>query len=210
MRNRVQGRHHGKPIMSCGQSGAEIAPLRALCGFLAMLICSVFIWAGGANPVGAATGSDSGYKRYEDPAGRFSFLYPATMRVTATSPDQVKVWHPKATLRLSIFVQERPRKRDPRVRPVLEALKSGLKQDMKEAAVMEEGKVRGAGGRQGYLICSFRDQRGIKHVQLVHYAVSEDRLLQMIISDRPRGFKNLEKVIRKIHHSLKIHNPSLK
>ena len=133
MRNLVQGHHHEKPIMSYRPSGPDIGPSRALYGFFGILICGVLMWPGGVPPIGAATGSDSGYKRYEDPSGRFSFEYPATMKIRATSADHVKVWHPKATLRINIFVQKRPRKRDPRVRPVLEALKSGLKQDMKEA-----------------------------------------------------------------------------
>ncbi|MEJ2715564.1 MAG: hypothetical protein P8182_00235 [Deltaproteobacteria bacterium] len=210
MRSPAQGHHHEEQGTSCREYGPDIGSPGAICGLFALLICGVMMWGGWVTPVGAATGSQSGYKKYEDPLGRFSFEYPATMKVTATSPDHVKVTHPKATLRINIFIQKRPRKRDPRVRPVLEALKRALKQDMKDASVIEEGKLRGPGDRQGYLICSFRDQRGIKYVQLVHYAVSEDRLLQMIISDRPRGFKNLEKVIRKIHHSLKIHNPKLK
>jgi hypothetical protein len=47
-------------------------------------------------------------------------------------------------------------------------------------------------------------------VQLVQYYVTEDRLLQMIISDRPEGFRNLQKVIRQIHQSLRIMKPALK
>lgn len=209
MSNRLPHHAREKPLRY-RDSGRENAFSCALCGFFILLFCGVIALPGAVHQVGAATGSDSGYKTYEDPRGRFSFQYPSTMKVTVVTPDHVKVSHPKATLRINVFVQDRPRKRDPKVRPVLEALKRGLKQGMKEASVIEEGNVPGTGDRQGYLICSFRDQRGIKHVQLVHYAVSEDRILQMIISDRPRGFKNLEKVIRKIHQSLKIQNPTLK
>jgi hypothetical protein len=32
----------------------------------------------------------------------------------------------------------------------------------------------------------------------------------MVISDRTEGFKNLEKVIRKIHNSLRVLNPKLR
>jgi hypothetical protein len=209
MSNRLTDHCHEKPSRY-REPGLENAFSSALCGFCILLFCGVIALPGAVRPVGAAKGSGSGYKKYEDPRGRFSFQYPATMKVTVVTPDHVKVSHPKATLRINVFVQDRPRKRDPKVGPVLEGLKRGLKQGMKEASVLKEAIVPGTRDRQGYLICSFRDQRGIKHVQLVHYAVSEDRILQMIISDRPRGFKNLEKVIRKIHQSLKIHNPTLK
>ena len=80
---------------------------------------------------------------------------------------------------------------------------------MKGASIVEEGKLPGSGDSQGYLICSFLDQRGIKHVQLVQWFVGEERVLQMIVSDRARGFRNLEKVIRKIHRSLTIGNPGI-
>ena len=101
-------------------------------------------------------------------------------------------------------------KRKAAIGPLLEAFKSGLKHSMKDAKILEEGRLKDSNNRNGYIICSFTDRRGMKHVQLVQYYVSGDRLLQMIISDRPEGFRNLEKVIRRIHRSLKVLKPSLK
>jgi len=132
------------------------------------------------------------------------------MKVDGVNPDKVKIYHPRATLRISVFIEKRPRRRRPRVGPLIAAFKKRLRQEMKGASIVEEGKLPGSGDSQGYLICSFQDQRGIKHVQLVQWFVGEERVLQMIVSDRARGFRNLEKVIRKIHRSLAIGNPRLK
>ena len=80
---------------------------------------------------------------------------------------------------------------------------------MKESVVLDEGKSQRASDA-GYMVCGFKNQRGMDHVQLVHYVVGEEKVLQMIISDRPAGFTNLESVIRKIHGSLTILGKGLK
>lgn len=160
-------------------------------------------------PGGNAYGSNAVYKRYTDPSSRFSFDYPATMAVTAANPDEVKISHKGATLRINVFVEKRTRKGKTAVEPLLEAFKSRLKQEMKEASILEQGKLPGSDESQGYIICSFRDQRGIMYVQLVQYFVTEDSVVQMIISDRPKGFANLETVIRKVHASMKIDRENL-
>lgn len=153
--------------------------------------------------------AQNAFKQYADPGRRFAFDYPSTMTVKNQGPDEVKIFHPAATLRISVFVQDRPKKSPPKAEVVADLFEK-LKQEMKDCTVLEQGKIAGLDGAQGYNIISFKDHRGIQLVQLVQYYIAEDRLLQMIISDRTEGFKNLEKVIRRIHNSLKILNPKLK
>jgi hypothetical protein len=157
----------------------------------------------------SAVAPDSGFTRYIDPEQRFSFDYPSTMKVRPVGNDEVKVTHPGATLRITVLVEKRRRTGTASAELLLDAFKKTLKAEMKDAAVLEEGKLPGLEGSQGYIVCSFKDLRGIQLVQLVQYYVTEDRVLQMTISDRPEGFKNLEKVVRKIHQSLRILNPKL-
>ncbi|MFZ5866107.1 MAG: hypothetical protein ACOYXY_09525 [Thermodesulfobacteriota bacterium] len=164
--------------------------------------------------VNAASGADRQYARYPDPQGRFSFSYPATMKVEKPGPDEVKIYHPGATLRINVFVEKRKQKQadkpsTPQVQPLLEALKVRLKQEMTDATVLEEGHLPGPKDRQGYLICYFVDRKATKHVQLVQYFVTERSLLQMVISDHPIGFKNLQEVIRKVHGSLEVKQDKL-
>jgi hypothetical protein len=153
---------------------------------------------------------DTGFTRYTDPEQRFSFEYPSTMKIRAAGDNEVRVIHPGATLRIMILVEKRRRPGTASADLLLAAFKKTLKAEMKDVAVLEEGKLAGLPGAQGYIICSFKDLRGIQLVQLVQYYVTEDRVLQMTISDRPEGFKNLVKVVRKIHRSLRILKPGLK
>jgi hypothetical protein len=155
-------------------------------------------------------GVPEGFKHYTDARGRFTFDYPGSMLVQTISQDEVKILHPGASIRVTVFVEERPRRNVPTAQVLLEAFKKKLQEDMKETKILEEGDLPGLQGSQGYVVCVFRDRRDMQLVQLVQYYVTEDRLLQMIISDRPEGFKNLEKVIRQIHHSLRITKPDLK
>lgn len=159
---------------------------------------------------GQALAVPEGFKQYADPQGRFAFEYPATMRVQVVSQNEVKVLHPGATLRITVFVEERPHRSVPEAKVLLEAFKKKLQEEMKEPKVLEEGVLPGLQGSQGYVVCVFRDRRDLQLVQLVQYYVTEDRLLQMIISDRPEGFRNLQEVIRQIHSSLRITKPALK
>jgi hypothetical protein len=159
---------------------------------------------------GSIAAAADGFKQYSDPRLRFFFDYPATMNVTSKGADEVKISHPGATLRITVFVEKRPRRAVPDAKGLLEAFKSKLKEEMKDVSILEEGKLKGLEGSQGYLICSFKDARGIRLVQLIQYYVSEESVLQLIISDRPEGFKNLADVIRRIHGSLKVASPSLK
>ncbi|MGO9567697.1 MAG: hypothetical protein ACLP5H_09160 [Desulfomonilaceae bacterium] len=158
----------------------------------------------------SALAADAGFTRYTDPEQRFSFDYPATMKVRAAGNDEVKVTHPGATLRITVLVEKRRRTAPASAEALLDAFKRTLKEEMKGSTVLEEGKLLGLQGSQGYIVCSFKDLRGIPLVQLVQYYVTEDHVLRMIISDVPEGFKNVEKVIRKIHQSLRILNPKLK
>lgn len=150
------------------------------------------------------------YARYVDPEGRFSFEYPSTMNVRAKNPNEVMVGHPEATLRISVYVDKRPPGSAPRVKPLLRSFKERLRKDVKNGKVLVDGEPEDKDARQGYVVCLFKDSRGINTVQLVHYVAASDRLLQMIVSDRPKGFTSLKEVIRKIHRSLTIMKPDLK
>jgi len=158
----------------------------------------------------SAIATEEGYTQYKDPQGRFTIDYPATMKIQRLSPDEIKIFHPEATLRIHVSIEKRPKKGAPDAQIHLAALKTKLKEDMKDVVILEEGKVPKITGAQGYIICSFRDSRGTRVVQLVQYYIADERLLRLIVSDKPQGFKNLEKVIRSIHHSLRILTPELK
>jgi hypothetical protein len=151
-----------------------------------------------------------GFATYIDPSRRFALDYPATMKVQVAGPNEVKFFHPQATFRIYVFIQKRPRKSTAAVEPLLKAFKKKLNEEMKDVSFQGEGKHAKLKGAQRYLICSFTNAKGIRLTQLVQYVVTEDRILQLIVSDRPKGFKNLEKVIRQIHASLRILSPSLK
>jgi hypothetical protein len=150
-----------------------------------------------------------GLVQYTDPQHRFLFDYPAKMKLDATNPDEIKIYHPDASLRITVFVQKRQAKSKPDADSLLEAFKKNLKEQSKDVGFMEQGKLQSLSGAQGYLICSFKNAKGTNLVQLVQYYVSTDKLLQMTISDKPQGFKNLLPLIRKIHESLRIVNPAL-
>jgi hypothetical protein len=150
------------------------------------------------------------FTQYRDPAGRFFFSYPATMTVKRMGPDHVKVYHSSAGLRINVFVENRRRRMDPKVAPLLAAFKMRLKQEMKGARILKEGRLRGSDESEGFVLCTFRDKRGIRHVQLVQYVVGSSHIVQMIISDRPEGFRNLSKIILQIQRSLNVVKSRLK
>lgn len=161
-------------------------------------------------PAQQARPIERGFARYTDPAGRFSLDYPATMKVETAQPEEVKIYHPGASLRITIFVARRKNQKVRDADLLLAIFRKRMQEEMKDFSILEEGKLAGLAGSQGYLICSFRDPRGIQLVQVVQYVVAKDRLLQVIISDRPEGFKNLADVIRKVHRSLHVTDALLK
>jgi len=158
---------------------------------------------------GDARAVDEGYKKFVDPAGRYSIEYPATMHPEMAGTDEVKFSHPQASLRMKIVLEPRTQKGKIDEQSLLNSLKKHLAEDSRDASIVEEGQLPGVPGHQGYFVCLFKDKRGIKAMQLVQYYVSRDKVLQLIISDRPQGFMNVEKVIRRIHRSLKILKPDL-
>jgi hypothetical protein len=151
-----------------------------------------------------------GYKKFVDPSGRYALEYPATMRSESANADEVKFVHPEASLRITIIVQPRAQKGIIDEEALLNSLKQNLAENSQEASIVEEGRLPGLPGKQGYFVCSFKDKRGVKVMQLVQYYISNDKVLQLILSDRPQGFINVEKVIRRIHRSLKVLKPDLK
>jgi hypothetical protein len=153
---------------------------------------------------------ERGFKQYTDPAGRFSLEYPATMKVSAPKPDAVTIYHPRASLLIRIFVEKWRRAKVTSAGAMLQAFKTQLKEENKGVTILEEGKLPGLKGSQGYQICSFKNHDGIRVVQLVQYYVAKTGFLQLIISDRLEGFKNLADVIRKVHRSLRIIDPQMR
>jgi len=194
------------PYADAGSPYRRGSAILLRCGFA--LFALALLWA--LVPPVPAVSSEKGFKQYVDPAKRFAIDYPAAMKVAAVRLDEVKIFHPEASLRINVFIDQRPGKAAADAGSLLAAFKKNLKDEMKAASVIEEGKLPGLEGSQGYVICSFKDGRGITMVQLVQYYVAAEKLLQLIISDRPEGFRNLGEVIRKIHRSLKILSPSLK
>ena len=173
------------------------------------VLCLVLVTVSGRVLVHAAA-DEAQYKQYTDPGRRFIFDYPATMQVKSEGPDDVQIFHPEASFRISVFVEKRKNKPDLTAENLLAALKKELAKQTKDFTVLGEGKLEGLPGSQGYVVVSFRDKKGIQLVQLVQYYVAHKACLQMTISDRPWGFKNLEPVIKKVHASLRIIDPSLK
>ncbi len=133
------------------------------------------------------------------------------MQVQTTGRNEVKVFHPGATLRITVFVEARKASEKVDVKPFLEALKKKLKDEKTEASILKEGKHLGIeDDSQGYIVCAFKDERGLLWVQLVQCFLTKDRTIQLIISDRAEGFRNLLKVIARVHESFTIATPKPK
>lgn len=166
--------------------------------------------SGGWLTLAHALAKETPYKQYTDPGRRFLFDYPATMKVKTAGRDEVQIYHPDASFRISVYIEKLKHKPRRTAQDLLTALKKELEKENKEVAVLGEGKLEGLPGSQGFVVVSFRDKKGTQLVQLVQYYVAENACLQMTISDRPWGFKNLEPVIKKVHQSLRIIDPTLK
>ncbi|MFH0825322.1 MAG: hypothetical protein V2B18_21430 [Pseudomonadota bacterium] len=167
------------------------------------LIC-IIAWCCMAAAPEKNPASKDPFTRYKDPGGRFSFEYPNTMTPRNSDPDEVTLFHPKAGLRISVFVEKRRTKGPAQVKPLIEALKKGTGEDGKSVEVLKEGKLPGWSDAQGYVVCTFKARKDLELVQMIQYYVSGTHILQMIVSDRPEGFKNLVQVIERIHRSLRV------
>lgn len=152
--------------------------------------------------------SPEAFKTYKDPLGRYSLKYPSTMKVQDSNPNDVLIYHPQATLRISVAVEERRKKGPPDAAGFMDAFKKNLKMETKELEILKEGKAPQIEGAQGYVSYAFTDKRGMRLVQLCQYYASENWFLQLIISDKQEGFSNIEPVISEIHRSLLINKPS--
>jgi hypothetical protein len=176
----------------------------------AVFLCVLLVgaaWSRPQTPTPAA--KESLYTQYTDPQRRFVFDYPATMKVRSSSADEVQIYHPGASFRISVFLETRKSKTPWTSEDLLGVLIAELKKEMKDVNVLGQGKLAGLSGSQGYVIVAFTDKKGSQHVELVQYYVTQNRVFRMIISDRPLGFKNLETVIQRVHHSLRIIDPKL-
>ncbi len=154
---------------------------------------------------GSVRAQEEGFKRYTDPGHRFSFDYPATMQARAVGKDEVRVFHPGATLRIAVVAEKRSSNQKPNVKPLLEAIKQEMAKETKDFSVLKEGKHPGSDDdSQGYLVCAYKNDRGWWWVSLVQYFVTKDWTLQLTISDRDEGFKNVLKIIAVIHESFTV------
>ncbi|MEW6347566.1 MAG: hypothetical protein AB1646_00765 [Thermodesulfobacteriota bacterium] len=186
--------------------------LRAACSLVHLIGPSVWYWLlwlalsiGIAALPYEASAQDSAFKRYKDPGRRFSFDYPSSMQVQNNGRNEVKVFHPGAGLRIMVSVEKRKSSQKQDVKPILDALKKQLEKENKEVSILKEGKHLGVeDDSQGYLVCAFKDERGLLWVQLVQYFLTKDSIIRLIISDRAEGFKNLLKVVARVHESFTV------
>ena len=152
--------------------------------------------------------NQDGFKTYVDPQARFSMDYPATMTVDALSPDELNFSHSSASLRMSLDVIRRPKKASKDVKAFLEAIRQNLKEEFKDVVIISDGASK-TDPSQLYLLYSFTDKRGMKITQLTQVYLADERILQLIISDKSEGFKNLDAIIDRVRNSLRISKPSL-
>lgn len=151
---------------------------------------------------------ESGLKAYHDVKGRFSIDYPVAMTLDASNPDEIRIFHPSASFRINIDIIKRPKKSSRDAKPFMNAVKSNLKEEFTDVKIIDEGHADNDPS-QLYLLCSFTDRRGVRLTQLTQVYLAEERILQLIISDKPEGFRNLAGIIDKIRNSLKIMKSSL-
>jgi len=149
------------------------------------------------------------FRIYKDPLGRFSLKFPITMKVREISANEVNIYHPKASFRINVSIEKSLKKGKPDAAAFIKAFKQNLKLETKDPKIIKEGEAPGIKGAQAFIIYSYTDKRGIRLTQLCQYYSTESRFLQLIISDRAEGFKNLESVISEIHASLRILKPNL-
>ena len=173
-----------------------------------ILVLFLMAWGFPSHNALAAAGSKA-FKTYTDPLKRFSIKFPATMKVEESNPDEIRIYHPNATFRINISIENRLKKGPPDTTAFIKAFKPNLKLETKQLEILKEGSSKNIKGAQAYLIYAFTDKRGIRLMQLCQYYATEDRFLQLIITDRIEGFRNLEKIISEIHESFKILKPNL-
>lgn len=154
--------------------------------------------------------SDGSFKIFKDKLNRFSIKIPVTMEIHYSNPDEIRIYHPKATFRINISIEKRLKEGKPDATAFMQAFKQNLKLETNQLKILKEGQSSTLPGAQAYLIYSYADKRGIRLMQLYQYYATNDRFFQLFITDRVEGFKNLEKVISDIHGSLKILKPDLK
>lgn len=190
------------------RSTKQFSSIRDTCLEAAVILFAAIIAVFGAKHDGWCI--EPGFKQYTDPSRRFILDYPATMKVSEPKTGEVTIYHPKASLLIRVVIEKRPVTAITDAKALLQAFRTKLKEETKDPSILEEGKLPGLEGSQGYLICSFKNHKGIRVVQLVQYYVAKNRFLLLIISDRLEGFKNIADVIRKIHRSLRIIDPQLR
>ncbi len=198
---------HETFIMTLVNKTAQAGPGRLYISSIVLsllLVVSIF-------PSGnlSAAPNNSAFKTYTDPLKRFSIKFPSTMKVEEPNPDEIRIYHPNATFRINISIENRLKKGPPDATAFIKAFKQNLKLETKQPEILKEGSSKNIKGAQAYLIYAFTDKRGIRLMQLYQYYATEDRFLQLIITDRVEGFKNLEKIISEIHESFKILKPRL-
>lgn len=161
---------------------------------LVLAICSP-VW--GANPTGL-------YKRHVDPAGRYTLEYPATMDARFNGPDELVISHPKAPFRIYLIIVDRRKGNPPDARELLKAMAKQLEKEVGRIRILDAKAPINGDKRQGYAIFQFKNSRGVDLTQLAHCYAAKNKVLQLIISDRSKGYENIKPVVEKVHKSLKI------
>jgi hypothetical protein len=191
-------------MINCGNKKLIFEMMGRIVAIPALIVVMSLLIAGHV-----AAQESNAFKIYKDPLGRFSLKFPTTMKVRQISPDEVNIYHPKASFRINISIEKSLKKGKPDAGAFIKAFKQNLKLETKDPKIIKEGEAPGIKGAQAYIIYSYTDKRGIRLTQLCQYYSTESRFLQLIITDRAEGFKNLESVISEIHASLKILKPNL-
>ncbi len=77
----------------------------------------------GGGPIAHAASVEAASTRSTDPGRRFLFDYPGTMKVKSIGPDEVQVFHPGASFRISVYIERRKNKPGRTAQDLLTALR---------------------------------------------------------------------------------------
>lgn len=153
---------------------------------------------------------EGSFTRFMDPKARYQLQYPATMEIEFNGPDQVKIFHPKVAFRIHVFIEKRRQPGKPDASALLTSLAGRLEKEMGKIEILDAKSPIKGDKRHGYAVFRFKNSRGVDLTQLVRYFVAKDRVLQLIISDKSKGYANIKPVFHKTVNSLKIFKETLK
>ncbi len=179
--------------------------LKILIGFLYFITISITFY-----PLCNIHADEGSFKRFIDPKARYELQYPATMEIEFNGPDQVRIFHPRAPFRIHVFIEKRRQPGKPDSTALLTSLAGRLEKEMGKIEILDAKSPIKGDKRHGYAVFRFKNSRGVDLTQLVRYFVAKDRVLQLIISDKSKGYANIKPIFDKTCNSLKIFKESLK